>query len=209
MVIEGLGGKYHKNNYYLDTPHGIIQFTHVGKNIKTEVNTLQNNNGELDFRIKMLVNGHLHRYEVFEKGSVKVVHCPCWQYPTDFMQGHGIAPIVDIGCILIQINEYGIISHTSFKYPIPLNVIKEMSGWETIKEDELKEMDVRNWEKLSQLSKISPNSIHKLKKVESQIFTIPFLPVSPVIKPKEKQILQELILPPLPPSPEIRKNVKI
>lgn len=206
MVIEALGGKYNKNNYYLDIPHGIILFTHVGKNIKTEVNTIQINNGELDFRVKMLVNGHLHRYEVSEKGSVKVVHCPCWQYPTDFMQGKGVALTVDIGCILIQIDEYGIIGHTPFLFPIPLNVIKEMSGWETIREDEIKEKDRKHWEKLAELSKVSPNSIQKIKKVERQILTMPILPESPAIKPREKEKREELVLPSLPASPEVKRK---
>jgi hypothetical protein len=205
MVIEALGGKYNKNHYYLETPHGIIQFTHVGKNIKTEIETLQKNNGELDFKVKMLVNGHLHRYSAYYMGSVQVIHCPCWQYPTDFMQGHGVAPTVDIGCILIQIDEYGIIGHTPFKYPIPLNVTKEMSGWETINEDELKEKDKRDWEKLAQLSKVSSNSIQKIKRVERENLTILSLPEPPMINLREKKKRQNLILPTLPPSPEIRK----
>jgi hypothetical protein len=206
MVVEALGGKYNKNHYYFETPHGIIQFTHVGKNIKTEIETLQKNNGELDFRVKMLVNGHLHRYSAYYVGSVQVIHCPCWQYPTDFMQGKGVAPTVDIGCVLIQVDEYGIIGHTPFKYPIPLNVIKEMSGWETINEDELKEKDKRDWEKLGMLSRISPNSIQKVKKVERQNLTIPLLPASPIINQREKQKREELVLPQLPQSPIVKKR---
>jgi hypothetical protein len=206
MVIEALGGKYNKNHYYLETPHGIIQFTHVGKNIRTEINTLQINNGEFDFKVKMLVNGHLHRYSAYYVGSVQVIHCPCWQYPTNFMQGKGIAPAIDIGCILIQVDEYGIIGHIPFKYSIPLNVIKEMSGWETIKEDEIKEKDKKDWEKLAELSKVSPNSIRKIKKTEREILTIPTLPESPAIKPREKEKRQELILPPLPQLLEVKRR---
>lgn len=206
MVIEALGGEYNKNHFYLETSHGIIQFTHVGKNIKTEIETLQKNNGELDFKVKMLVNGHLHRYSAYYVGNVQVIHCPCWQYPTDFMQGKGVAPIVDIGCVLIQLDEFGIIGHTPFKYPIPLKVIKKMSGWEVINDDELKEKDKRDWNRLALLSKVSPNSIQKAKRIERQILTIPSLPPSPAIKPREMEKQKNLILPPLPPSPTIMKK---
>jgi len=182
MVVENLGGKYNRNTYYLNTPHGIIQFYHVGKNIKTEANNIQINNGELEGnKVKLLVAGHLHRYEAYERGSIKIVHAPCWQYPTDFMQGFGISPTVDIGCLIIRVDEFGI-DTKALRFPLPLELLQEMSGWEDITEKQIRKRDKDDLKKLSKLSGISTEILQIVKNVENQKIFVPSLPKSPEVK---------------------------
>ena len=194
VVIENLGGKYNKGTYYFNTPHGMIQFYHVAKNIRTEMNTLQINNGELaDNKVKFLVAGHLHRYEAYEKGSVKVIHCPCWQYPTDFMQGFGISPTVDIGCLLIHVDEFGI-DTKPLRFPIPIEVMQEMSGWENISEKQIKKRNKEDLKKLSHLTGISTEIIQVVRSEFSQNIFIPPPPKTPEVKQKKNKT-KKLVIP--------------
>jgi hypothetical protein len=194
MVIEGLGGKFNKNTYYLNTPYGVIQFLHVGKNIKNEVNTIQINNGEIEnHKVKLLVAGHLHRYEAYEKGSVKVVHCPCWQYPTDFMQGFGVSPTVDIGCLLIRVDEFGI-DIRPLRFPIPFEITQEMSGWEDITEKQIRKRNEIDLKKLSELSGISPQILQVVRNIDGQRFGELQLPATPEVK-VEKIKINKMVIP--------------
>jgi len=193
MVIENLGGKYNKSTYYFDTPHGMIQFYHVAKNIRTEMNTLQINNGELtDKKVKFLVAGHLHRYEAYERGSVKIIHCPCWQYTTDFMQGFGISPTVDIGCLLIRVDEFGIDAR-ALRFPIPIEIMQEMSGWEEITEKQIKKRNKEDLKKLSQLTGVSTEIIQVVRSAEPQNVFVPPLPKTPEVKRKKNETKKFII----------------
>jgi UDP-2,3-diacylglucosamine pyrophosphatase LpxH len=186
MVIEELGGKYNKGSYYMKTPHGIIQFLHVAKkNIKGEANQLRINNGEIgNHQVRFLVAGHLHRYERYEIGNVTVVHTPCWQYPTDFMQGFGVSPTVDIGCMLIRIDEFGI-DTKALKFPIPIDVMQEMSGWEDVTEKQIRKRNKQDMQKLSQLTGVSTEVLQVIRKTETQRFNIPPVPTTPEVRIKK------------------------
>ena len=178
LVVEGLGGKFHKNTYYLSTPYGYIQFIHVAKNIKGEVNTIRINNGESDGeKVKLLVAAHLHRVQEYREGSVKAIHCPCWQYNSDFMQGFGVSTPVDIGYTLIRIDEFGM-QAIPITFPVPMAVKIAMAGWTEITEKEIKERNEEELKKLSDLTGVSANVITVIKNNERKPLILPKLPPS-------------------------------
>lgn len=178
LVVEGLGGAYHKGSFYLDTPYGYIQFVHVAKNIKGEVNTIRINNGEVEGKgVKLLVAGHLHRAQQYKEGSVTSVHSPCWQYNSDFMQGFGVGISVDIGYTIIRIDEFGM-SAIPITFPIPMSVKIGMAGWMEISEREIFDKNQEELKKLSDLTGVSANVITVIRNQERKPLTLPKLPMS-------------------------------
>jgi hypothetical protein len=163
LLVEGLGGSYKKNTYYMDTPFGIIQFVHVAKNIKNEANTIRINNGEIDGKkVTWLIAGHLHRYQEYAEGNAKIRHCPCWQYPSDFMAGFGVSQSVDIGCLLIKIDELGIYTR-DIRFPIPEDVKRGMSGWIEITHKQIQDRTKKDLEAISQVSGLTPEIIRSIQ----------------------------------------------
>jgi hypothetical protein len=193
LLVEALKGEYNKGAYYMDTPFGIIQFVHVAKNIKNEADTVRINNGEIDGKkVTWLINGHLHRYEEHAKGNVKIRHCPCWQYPSDFMAGFGVSQSVDIGCLLIKIDELGIYTR-DIRFPIPEDVKRGMSGWMEIT---MKQIQDRNKKDLEQISKVSGISTEIIQSIQNRsILDIPSTPNSPEVKDQKKHKASKMEIP--------------
>lgn len=185
LVVEGLGGDY-KRTYQIGTPFGVIQFYHVAKNIKTEANNIRINNAEFDEKVAWYIAGHQHRYEEYAAGRVKVRHCPCWQYPTDFMEGFGVNTSVDIGCLLIKVDDLGIYTR-DIRFPIPLEVKKEMSGWVEITAKQIEQRNKKDMEKISQIAGISPEIVKSIKDNSILRIDVPQAPDSPEVKVHKKQ----------------------
>jgi hypothetical protein len=161
LVTKSLSGKHNKTAYYIETPHGLILFTHQSKNIKTSVQRFRIKNGESNgSKIILSVSGHLHRFKELQEGSVKVIQIPCWQFPTDFM-GVDIEP-VDIGCALIDINEYGVNTH-AIRYSIPHEIEMDMYDCETIMINEIKERKQKEHELFAKLSGVKIETIDIIK----------------------------------------------
>lgn len=195
LLVEALKGKYNRGSYYMETPYGIIQFRHVAKNIKIEANTMRINNGEIgNSKVTWLIAGHLHRYEEYAVGNVKVRHCPCWQYPTDFMEGFGVSQSVDIGCLLIKIDELGIYTR-DIRFPIPDEVKKGMSGWVEITAKQIEDRNKKDMEKISQVSGISPEIIRAIKNNSILNVEIPSAPDSPEVKEQKKHKINKMDIP--------------
>ena len=140
-----------------------------------------------------MVAGHLHRYEAYEVGSVNVVHTPCWQYPTDFMQGFGVSPTVDIGCLIIHIDEFGI-SLSPIKFPIPFEVMQEMAGWEDVTEKEIKQRHKEEMKRLSELTGVSTEIIQVIKNKERKPLVLPNSFEKEIVEVKKKK-RKKLVLP--------------
>jgi len=176
LVVEGLGGNYHKSSYYFKTPYGYIQFVHVAKNIKGEVNTIRINNGESDGeKVKLLVAGHLHRVQEYREGSVKAIHAPCWQYNSDFMQGFGVSTPVDIGYTIIRIDEFGITA-TPITFPVPMSIKIAMAGHIEITEKEIHDRNQEELKKLSDMTGVCVNNITIIKNNQRKPISLPKLP---------------------------------
>lgn len=169
FITEELGGTHHKIKFKIRTPNGDILFHHQSKTITTEITRLLEENATTDGpRIRRLIGGHLHRYEGIEKFGIKITHAPCWQYPTDFMGA--IPPIVTIGVIILEINDYGhhIQELDTF---IPSSIKDQMGGFLDLCTEEQKKLEEKRREEfIKDLSESIPG-IHQtqVKKVIEEI----------------------------------------
>ena len=179
LVTQMLNGKHSKVGYYIETPFGLIQFFHQSKNPRTMVQRFRIRNGETDgAKMVLSISAHLHRYKEYQEGSVKVIQTPCWQHPTEFM---GIGEPVDIGCVLIDIDEYGI--HTyPFRYSIPYEIEKGMFGFEQVRMDELEKRREKENEIFSKLSGVSVEKVGVIRNVAKPLIIPTNLPTNEVVK---------------------------
>ena len=86
-------------------------------------------------QIGMKVSAHQHRYTYIHQNGVKVIHTPCWEYETDFMN---FSEGFDIGSIALEIDtvKKRIVVVDDHIFPVPNEVFTFMQGWEGPSEKE-------------------------------------------------------------------------
>lgn len=183
-VTETLGGIHNRKAFYISTPHGVIVFQHKSRNSRTEINVIRTRNGETNGeKISTLIGGHLHRALIQEEGSVKIVHCPCFEYPTEFMGTIGMP--VDIGVTILDTNSTGIFPF-HVRFSIPFEIDAEMLGYEELKNERIIESERKRIEQLAILSKCSINTVSRILKHEEKYQNPPVLELKSVQVKKYK-----------------------
>lgn len=161
QVTKRLNGKYHQDILYIETPYGNIAFRHTSKNPNTEMTNICQRTQAGLFKIDVLVGGHLHRFMDYTKAYVRIIHTPCWQYPTNFMGG--IWEPVSIGGLILDIGKSGI-SSIPILFPIPKDVEFSMSQYNSISEEEFAEREKKEIENISKMVKVSKNVVEKVRR---------------------------------------------
>jgi len=183
-VIDLLKGNFYKTYFPLNTPIGSIYFIHRSKNITTQLNELHLKNSKQNANIRMLVGGHLHRVKYAGDDFIKIIHSPCWEYPTDFM---GFGTPVSIGYVIIDVENE--IQEKIISTTIPIEIENQMQGnIGEITEAEIQKYNQKQHELLSKKTGVSINSIVKIEnKIKKN--NIPYKihePINLIIKKKEK-----------------------
>lgn len=125
-----------------------ITFHHKSTNSRTEVTKILIRRGRFPKAptVGMLVGGHLHRYEYIVQDGVRVIHTPCWEYETPFMD-HSMG--FDIGSIQLYIDtdKKCISVIEDDRFVVPREVFVGMQSWEGVSPADYAAMEIRKKER--------------------------------------------------------------
>ena len=133
-IVEYFNGKYEKATLHLKIGNKIIQLNHASGAMRLQLEMDKNKKYAQETHTvlpDLLLRGHVHQYKRVEDASMGAISCPCWQYPTPFIERRSTATKWDIGFLAMEFDK-DILKIYPKLYPIPLDVIEQMRGYTNI-----------------------------------------------------------------------------